>query len=262
VLIVGCGGGGSDRSAQPLTAAEGPTAPEKESASGNTPQQKPRMVIRTGRLSIDADDYSSTVAKITQLVSSVNGFVSSVTTSNPRGEKSQGTMTLRIPSDKFDQVVADIKKISNRVLNESIQAEDITKQFYDLEARLQNKKLTEARLQEILQSAKNVQEIMAVEKELAEVRESIEQMQAEHNYMQNQVAYSTLEVTINSGQEAGFGNRLVQAIERGMSGFVDAIMGVTTFAIACIPVVAFLLLIYWLISRWTKRRKATAKTPT
>jgi tellurite resistance protein len=57
-------------------------------------------------------------------------------------------------------------------------AQDVTEEFYDVDARLRNKRVEEQRLVEHLKkSTARLQDILAVEREISRVRGEIEQME-------------------------------------------------------------------------------------
>lgn len=245
--------------AAPSKAEVGDTQSDTSSSANTTPL--PKLIIRNGRLVIEVSNYGKAIERITQIVWSSNGLIADQSTSYSGNDKPNGQMTLRIPAAKFDSVLLLIKSVANRVTNESVTAEDVSKAYYDNEAHLQNKRAAEQRLQELMKSAKSVGDIMAVEKELADVREEIEQLQGTQKATQYNVAYSTLELSINGESQAGFWSDLVASIERGTSGFVSTLLGVVTFAIASIPAIVFILALIWVLSKLLRayRKRLHAK---
>ena len=59
-------------------------------------------------------------------------------------------MNLRVPADELSSVMATIKKSVDEVVTESQDAEDVTDQFVDLEARLTNLEALEVELVALL----------------------------------------------------------------------------------------------------------------
>src|SRR5262249_26682945 len=78
----------------------------------------------------------------------------------------------------------------------SIDSKDVTEEYYDLEARIKNKKVEEDRLLKHLEkSTGKLEEILAVEREISRVRGEIEQHEGRLRLLANLTALTT--VTIN-----------------------------------------------------------------
>ena len=100
--------------------------------------------------------------------------------------------------DKFELIGAEISKLGVRVESEKLEAQDVTKQYVDLSARLHNFHAQEAQYLGILKQAKTVKDTVEVSDKLNEVRAQIEQQQAEFDALSKQV--ETVALTINLGQ--------------------------------------------------------------
>lgn len=85
------------------------------------------------------------------------------------------------------------------VTHESQSTEDVTEQYFDLEARLENARRLEARLLELLESkAASLTDVIEVEHELAAVRETIERFEGNLRLWSNQVAFSTIRMQLTT----------------------------------------------------------------
>ncbi len=94
-------------------------------------------------------------------------------------------MTIRVPSEKFDETLNEIRKNSNRVIVETVKGEDVTEEFIDIEARLKTKKALEEQFLEIMKRSNSVEEALNVQRELAEVRGEIEQIEGRKRFLEN-----------------------------------------------------------------------------
>jgi uncharacterized protein DUF4349 len=54
------------------------------------------------------------------------------------------TLMLRVPADRLDQAMAEIKGAATRVEQENVEAKDVTREYIDLDARLRNTQAEEA----------------------------------------------------------------------------------------------------------------------
>ena len=50
-----------------------------------------------------------------------------------------------MPADQFDNLIERIEPLANKIENKSINTQDVTEEFIDVEARLNTKKELEAR---------------------------------------------------------------------------------------------------------------------
>ena len=138
-----------------------------------------RLVIKNANLSIVVDDATASVDAITHLAESLGGYVVSLntvqTTYGPEAKPAQqATLTIRVPSDKLNDVLNQIKGIAAEVKSESISGQDVTSEYVDLKSRLTNLEAAEKQLQSILAEAKKTEDVLAVYNQLVSTREQIE----------------------------------------------------------------------------------------
>lgn len=93
-----------------------------------------RLVIRDTSLSLFVEDVGETVSKIKSAVEVANGFMVSSYMNTPEGA-SNGSISVRVPTEKLDEVLDQIRGMAVRVVNESVSGTDVTDQYEDLEAR-------------------------------------------------------------------------------------------------------------------------------
>lgn len=220
-----------------------------------------RMIIKTGSLSVEVDKYDEAELKINDIVKRYNGFIAnSKSSQNSNGNKS-GTITLKIPADKFDAVISDVTKVG-KVMNQNIQANDITEEYVDLEARLKTQKELEQRLIKLLnEKASRLSEVIEVEEKLASVRQKIESFEGRMKLLKSQSDLSTLTVSvyepsmISTSSGGGFFYELGQAIKKGLSGFTNVLAVSITLFIAIIPIIVIVLILVWSIRKIIKNRR-------
>jgi len=224
--------------------------------------QDKRMIIRSGTMSIEADNFNDTELKVKQIVNGVNGYVTNSTSQLNASGKKQGSITIRVASVKFDELISQLAGIG-KVMNQNISGKDVTEEFMDAEARLKTQRELEARLLKLLgEKTSTLSAIVEVEQKLAAVRENIEKTEGRMRYLKDQAAYSTLTVSVyepamlTTSSGGGFFYELGESISRGLTGFTKVLSGIITFIIALSPVVALVLLILYFVRRHFKKRKA------
>ncbi|MCX6156473.1 MAG: DUF4349 domain-containing protein [Ignavibacteria bacterium] len=221
-----------------------------------------RMIIKTGSLSIEIDKFDDAETKINDIVKKYSGFISnSKSTVNSSGNKS-GTITVKVPADKYDVLTAEVTKIG-KVMSQNIQANDVTEEYVDLESRLKTQKELEQRLIKLLnEKASRLTEVIEVEEKLASVRQKIESFEGKMKLLKSQSDLSTLTISvyepsmISTSTGGGFFYELGQAVKKGLSGFTNVLAVSITFIIAIIPLAGFALIIFWIIRKIIRKRKS------
>lgn len=246
------------------------TAGPERSEQNNLSKIKPRFVIRTGSLTLTVFSTRETVEQIEQMTVSGGGIISESNVYELRGGQYAAELTLRVPETKFDSFITrlqDLGKTDNIQKN----SEDVTLPYLDMEARIKNLRAEEKRLREILSTAKTVEDILQVERELSRVRGEIEAMTTEFTYLQDQVAFSTIQIsvkeeaidtqTISQKPFENMGNRMKEALFRSINYISSAIAFVLIALSTILPVLMIIalpaLLIFWLL-RANRRKKESA----
>ena len=174
---------------------------QKVSAGGDevAPANEDRKLIRTAALNIVVQNSSEAIDKIRILTEDVGGFlVSSDIAGGP--ESPTASLNIRVPVARFDEVRAAIRKLGLRVDSERLDAQDVTRQYVDQEARLRNLRAEELQYLGILKRASTVKDTLEVTGKLSEVRGQIEQQQAEFNALSKQV--ETVAIAVSLYREA------------------------------------------------------------
>ena len=157
-----------------------------------------RKVIRTGRVELVVAAYDDARAKIDALIKATGGYIDSTQVDRHQAAVSDATLVIRVPSDSFDSMIPKLREIGE-VTSESSNAADITDQFVDTQARLASDQQLETRLLELATARNgNLDQILAVERELARVRGEIESYQGHLKQWSDQVAMSTLTISVST----------------------------------------------------------------
>ncbi|MEI6848672.1 MAG: DUF4349 domain-containing protein [bacterium] len=185
-------------------ASGGASAPIEKGDTGGVPTAAPSDgsitgdridVIRTGTFSLEVEDVDASLTKLTGVVKRQGGYVSGsyryTDTSTP-----YLTVTFRVPAASFDAAVLALRA-EGTVLSEQISTYEVTMQLVDLEARLRNLRASETALLELMSRATTVSDVLAVQTQLTSVRSDIESYDAQRASLADQVAMTTVSVTIS-----------------------------------------------------------------
>ena len=204
--------------------------------------------------------FGDSVGELTFIAEQHGGFVLSSSTNNERS----GTFVLRIPERRFDQAKNDIRDLATRVRFEEVRGDDVTAEFIDFQARLRILQTRRELLFDLFQQADTTDEILRMSSQLDDVTLQIEQIQGQLRFLKDQVAESTLRVSIQEqNAPAVTGERdvdnpdLGSSLALGVQGFLRIIGAVIVGLGYLIPITA-LAVIVWMAVWFVRRRRATA----
>jgi hypothetical protein len=144
-----------------------------------------RRVVYTASLTVEVARVDDAIARCQGTVTELGGYIA---------RRDDGTLTCRVPADRSTDIVTTLKGYG-RVLRESMQAQDITKEYLDVEIRLDNARRARDRLLALLERADKVTDILEIEAQLRRLTEEIERTEGELRYLKDQVMMSTVTVT-------------------------------------------------------------------
>ena len=160
------------------------------------PQEASRKLVRNAQLDLEVKSFQETVDAITATVTAGGGYVDSSNSQKGGNGKLRGTVVVKVLPDKLDAFLLKLRDLGE-IRNQSVSTEDVTKAYYDTQARLANSQRMETQLQALLaRDNGKVSDLLQVERELGRVRGEIEQMQGELKVYDFQVQYATVTMSI------------------------------------------------------------------
>ena len=169
--------------------------PAEANASSKAPSAAAdRKIVRNGALELTVKSPADAAEQIRLMAESMGGYLEAAQIGGTK-EAPTADVTIRIPAAHFEEAKAGIRKLAARVESEKTDAQDVTRQYVDMEARLRNLRAEEAQYLTIMKSAYKVEDLLEVSEKLSEVRGQIEQQQAEFQTLSRQV--ETVAITIS-----------------------------------------------------------------
>ena len=237
--------------------AGGPTAPEG------------LLIIKTGAIALQVGGLDPALTAANQLIVGLGGYTSG---SERFGDEddAQASVTYRVPAARWDEALAGLRAIGEKVLTERSSTDDVTSQVVDLGARITNLQATERALQAIMDQATAIKDVLTVQAELTRTRSEIEQLAAQKLHFEGQAAFSTVTVTFALkpnpilAEQQGFD--AATEVEQASASLVSVLQAVATagiwFGIVWLPIIFTLALIV-LAGVWAYRRfrPAAAASP-
>ncbi|MCX9026525.1 MAG: DUF4349 domain-containing protein [Candidatus Methanoperedens sp.] len=255
VITAGCLGTKESMPQNNLAPSKSLDSPLKQQATGQTGNAVDvidRKVISTASLTLEVKNVEKASDDILKIVEASQGFISDSSTYDSGGSKN-GRMTIKVPQKNFYSAIAQIEVLGTEKSRE-ISGQDVTEEWIDVGARLDNLKKQEARFQEILKNASTVKDVLDVERELERVRGEIESLTGRMNYLNQSVEMATITVNVNEPAPiAGEGWGITDALREAAAGFIGSINGLIVFIGYILPIVIFIAIIV-LLARWVKRK--------
>ncbi|MBI3286864.1 MAG: DUF4349 domain-containing protein [Chloroflexi bacterium] len=163
-------------------------------------QSVDRLVIHTASLSILVEDTEETLARLEALAAELGGHISNAQTWKGDQEL-YASVTLRIPAAAFDEARRQIKVLALELQGETLNSQDVSEEYTDLQAQLENLRLAEQELRELLSAAQergeSAEGVLAIYRQLAEYRGQIEGLQGRIQFLEDQAQLATLTVNVN-----------------------------------------------------------------
>jgi hypothetical protein len=168
--------------------------------SGAGDVTKGRAIIRSAYLVLEVADGAAAIDAVGTLATEVGGYVATTALSRGADGTVSGTLTLRVPSARLDEVVERLDDLAVAVPTRNVDEYDVTSQLTDIDARLTNLRLFEdelrALLTEVRERSDGAAELVTILDQLRQVRTEIEATEAWRTTLTDQVALSSVTVTI------------------------------------------------------------------
>lgn len=204
------------------------------------------------RIEIAGGDFQEQFDRATAVADEFGGFVSTSRVSQTDGTLQSGTLTMRVPSDRFESAVSRLKELGE-VTGEERSGQDVTREFVDLEARLRQARTEESFFIRLLEDAESISDLIQIQSQLSSVQLRIEQLQGQLNFLEDQTELST--ITVNLFEPGAEGEEPVQGLAEAWQRAVDGFQSVLAGAIISLGWLApFLLLGLIGFGLWRMRR--------
>ena len=233
-------------------------------------QQHSRKIVYRSELSLRVASLTTAVHEVTNLVTQAGGFVAQSSLSGVVGNARTGRWVVRIPAEAFGKTLESLAALGE-LERQSTNSQEVTAEFYDLEARIRNKTREEERLLEHLNaSAPKLEDILRLEQELSRVRGEIEQMEGRKRVLADLTSLTT--VTINMVEavefvaavkvlDPTFASRIVETWTDTIGSLRNAAEAAVLMIVATAPWLLVLGLPAWLTVRIFRRRRLSTASP-
>jgi hypothetical protein len=235
-------------------------------AQTEIPQQ--RLIIRTADMSIVVADTEAALKTIAQMVEENGGWVVSSSAYQYSETAVSGDITVRVPAEGFASATEAVRGLALEVQSETTSGQDVTEEYVDLSARLENLESTAARVRSFLDDSDTVEEALAVNQELSRLEGEIAVIKGRMKYLSQSAAFSTISVHLTPDEAArpveiagwrpeGVAKDALESLINFLQFMVEALIW---FVIFLLPVLLILGIPIWLVVRFVRNRRRKKKS--
>jgi len=171
-------------------------AAEQKPAETPAPASANRKLIRNATVQLEILSFDDALQKITAFANEQHGYVATTDSQKQSNGKLRGEVVVKILPENLDPFLQKLRGLGE-LKNQTLGTEDVTKAYFDTDARLKNAHVMEQRLIDMLKmKTGKVSDLLQVEKELGRVREDIEKMKGDLKYWDSQVQFATVTVSL------------------------------------------------------------------
>lgn len=207
------------------------------------PKAKPQLIKRAN-MTLRVEKIAPTLQAVAKLVKTQQGDVVGLQDQVPPdgAVRHQASMELRIPQAKLETTLEQLAQLGT-VQNRSIEAEDVSTQLVDFQARLKNLRKSEEVVLKIMDRSGSVADVLKVSQELKTIRQQIEQIDAQVKRLQAQVAFSTVNLSLESAiattpPQPSLGDRVQEAWSQSTHAVVNltfGLLGILVWFVVFLP---------------------------
>ncbi len=288
-LFVGCGS--AEKQLAPVSApmqdaesvaepgvAEWPdTTANTEESSVDVGETMPKMIIYNGELNLIVKNTVTMQEEVTVRVEEMGGYVSNSNSYAYDNGLMRVTLTLRVPAENFNAMMAVLRAMALEISSESISSQDVTQEYVDLESRLRALQAKATRLEALMEQAEDTEAVLAVYEELSATQQEIEQTKGRMRYLERSAAMATITVQLTPDElsqpveVAGWrpAGTLKRAVEALINTFQFLFEALIWLVILVVPVVVFIGIVGFVLlkllgvvfKRRGRKQKATSSNP-
>ncbi|BAC69935.1 hypothetical protein AQJ43_30635 [Streptomyces avermitilis] len=276
LALAGCSaaddGGGSSSDAKAAAPGAQKGAADSGSASGAKASGAPKLtasaIIRTASLTVQVKDVPKALDDARTTVETAGGFIGNESTSRDARGHERTRVVLRVPSEKYDQVLGDLEG-TGKLIDRSRKAEDVTDQVVDVESRIKSQRASVARVRELMDKATKLSDVVSLEGELSSREADLEALLAQQASLKDRTSLATITLSLSEtpvkkaaakDEDPGF----LDALAGGWHVFVTLLRWIALAFGAVLPfaAVAALVVFVWvrLVRPRLPRRPAPATT--
>ena len=233
--------------AQPAAAQESAAEGQAKSSQPPGAEALQRKIIHTATLTLVVEHFDPVPEEVAALVDRFGAYVARSQITGAAGSLRRGQWTVRVPVERYAAFLLAAGKLGE-IRNVNSDSQDVTEEYYDVDARIRNKKQEETRLNDLLaKAAGRLDEVLTLEREITRVRGEVEQLEGRLHVLDGVTAMSTVNLEISEikefvpGEPVRYGTRVRQAWEDSFAALLSIAQSLSVLLVVLSPWIGVLL---------------------
>jgi Domain of unknown function (DUF4349) len=195
-------------------------------------------IVRTATVDLEVGSgrLDEVVNRASDVVTRSRGIYVGSSTSVPGRGPASGEVTFRVPVDRFEAVLRELKGLGT-YRGERSSTQDVTTEYVDLRGQLAAWRAQERVYLRLLGRARSIGDVVAVQNQLQQVQSNIERLQGQVNHLEDQSSFSTIVLNLS---EPGAAGPAAQPRTRLARAWATATSGLGVMAAAALVAVVWL----------------------
>ncbi len=204
-------------------------------AGAAVPEQQPDKIIVSGSVNMEATqaEFDAAMNNLKAEAAAVGGYIES-SGLYQNGMMEDGTIlrsfniTLRVPSENYTRAWADVQSFGT-VQSANENQQNVTQQYYDMQSRLDTKKVEEQRVLDLIGQTTDVQDLLDLEQMLGQIRLEIETYESKLTNIDRLASFSTITANLNEVQKITEVRIQANLGDKMKDGFIQSANATLTF---------------------------------
>ncbi|KOP65259.1 hypothetical protein AMS62_08370 [Bacillus sp. FJAT-18019] len=230
-----------------------------------------KKLMYKANIVMEIQDYGKAQTEVRNSVTLSGGYIVNFSETQSSSEKG-GTFIVKVPANGFSSFLNHLENIAHENLQRSIEGQDATEEYVDLESRLKAKQIMEEQYVAFMKKATKTTDLVAFANELERIQSEIEQMKGRMRYIDQNVSYSTVEIRLyetpqkkddpkGSAIQAPLGQRVSEAFQGSIDVITIIVQWMIVILSGSLPILViagFVLLILWLARKSGRQQREDA----
>lgn len=169
------------------------------------------------------------------------------------------TITFKIRPSRFDSINEMLKELGE-VKDMSVDIEDVTEDYVDLETRIKNKEIELERLYELYNRSETIEDLIAVEYQLTRVETELESLKGQKQRLDSKIELSTIRLILYEDKPSTQQLFLsIESLGNAFFGSVAAAIMVIAVLVGFLGPIGILIWVLWKIYKKVKGKPKPQK---
>lgn len=223
-----------------------------------------RKIVYKADVDLVVEEFDMVPSRVKTLVEQHGGYIAKSNIRGRPGSPRSGEWTIRVPVANYEGFLSAARELGE-TRSVRTDSDDVTAEFYDVEARIRNMQQEEERLRKHLdESTGKLDDILQVEREISRVRGEIERMEGRMRVLKDLTSLTTINLRVDEIKdyvpegEATYSTQVRRAFSGSIAALVAAAKGVSLAMVVAVPwlgVLAVLIVMLVLIRKLFRRTR-------